>query len=150
MATNGLRPGTQGIAVERHHRCTLSVRPGGDSNTQADLMIQERPMAQIVAFSREHAQALVSLTLPIQQSEFDIPISLEAQPDLQAIAGFCTSHIPGHHSEVSGRPQVLPKNGFHEIPKAGLPEQFPIMAVDTRFYALALGRTDDAAAWLEN
>lgn len=42
----------------------------------------------IVPFSARHAAGVVSLILPIQQSEFDIPITLEAQPDLQDVHRF--------------------------------------------------------------
>jgi N-acetylglutamate synthase-like GNAT family acetyltransferase len=45
-------------------------------------------MVQIVPFSEAHAEGVVSVILRIQQSEFKIPITLEAQPDLQDIAGF--------------------------------------------------------------
>ena len=45
-------------------------------------------MIDIVPFSSPHAGGVVSLILPIQHSEFDIPITLEAQPDLQDIRGF--------------------------------------------------------------
>lgn len=45
-------------------------------------------MVQIVPYAKEHASGVVSLILPIQQSEFDIPITLEAQPDLQDIPAF--------------------------------------------------------------
>jgi N-acetylglutamate synthase-like GNAT family acetyltransferase len=45
-------------------------------------------MIKIIPFSPSHAAGVVDVILPIQQSEFDIPISLEAQPDLQNIPGF--------------------------------------------------------------
>lgn len=45
-------------------------------------------MIRIVPFSPEHADGVVSLILPIQQHEFEIPITLEAQPDLKDIPGF--------------------------------------------------------------
>ena len=45
-------------------------------------------MIHIEPFSPEHADGVVSLILPIQQSEFEIPITLEAQPDLKDIPGF--------------------------------------------------------------
>jgi N-acetylglutamate synthase-like GNAT family acetyltransferase len=45
-------------------------------------------MIQIVPFCAEHAEDVVSVILPIQQSEFEIPITLEAQPDLTDIRGF--------------------------------------------------------------
>jgi N-acetylglutamate synthase-like GNAT family acetyltransferase len=45
-------------------------------------------MIRIVPFAAEHAEGVAALILPIQQAEFGIPITLDAQPDLQDIAGF--------------------------------------------------------------
>jgi len=45
-------------------------------------------MIRIVPFSAEHADGVVAVILPIQQIEFEIPITLEAQPDLLDIRGF--------------------------------------------------------------
>lgn len=45
-------------------------------------------MIDIVPFSAAHADGVIDVILPIQQSEFGIPITLEAQPDLRDIAGF--------------------------------------------------------------
>jgi N-acetylglutamate synthase-like GNAT family acetyltransferase len=45
-------------------------------------------MIDILPFSPKHAEGVVSVILPIQQSEFGIPITLEAQPDLRDIPGF--------------------------------------------------------------
>jgi len=45
-------------------------------------------MVSILPFSRQYADGVVEVILPIQQHEFDIPITLEAQPDLQDIAAF--------------------------------------------------------------
>ena len=45
-------------------------------------------MVRVVPFSPEHADGVVSVILPIQQTEFELPITLEAQPDLQDIRGF--------------------------------------------------------------
>jgi N-acetylglutamate synthase-like GNAT family acetyltransferase len=45
-------------------------------------------MVRIVPFSPEHTDGVVSVILPIQQTEFEIPITLEAQPDLKDIRGF--------------------------------------------------------------
>jgi GNAT superfamily N-acetyltransferase len=45
-------------------------------------------MVRIVPFSPEYADGVVSVILPIQQNEFEIPITLEAQPDLKDIGGF--------------------------------------------------------------
>jgi N-acetylglutamate synthase-like GNAT family acetyltransferase len=43
---------------------------------------------EIVPFAPRHAAGVVAVILPIQQSEFAIPITLDAQPDLQNIPGF--------------------------------------------------------------
>ena len=43
---------------------------------------------RIVPFEPRHAAGVVAVILPIQQAEFDIPITLEAQPDLQDVASF--------------------------------------------------------------
>ena len=45
-------------------------------------------MIEISPFAPQHANGVVDVILPIQQLEFEIPISLEAQPDLQDIPGF--------------------------------------------------------------
>ena len=43
---------------------------------------------EIVPFEPSHADGVVAVILPIQQSEFEIPITLEAQPDLRDVPGF--------------------------------------------------------------
>lgn len=160
-------------------------------------------MIEIVPFSPEHADGVVSVILPIQQAEFDIPITLDVQPDLKDIPGFYQrgdgnfwvalaggrvigtialldigNHqaalrkmfVAGSHrgSEHGVAIQLLgtlvgwcrargvrevylgttakflaahrfyEKNGFREIAREGLPESFPVMTVDTKFYTLAL------------
>jgi N-acetylglutamate synthase-like GNAT family acetyltransferase len=45
-------------------------------------------MIEIVPFSRIHQTGVVGVILPIQQEEFGIPITLEAQPDLLEIPSF--------------------------------------------------------------
>lgn len=163
-------------------------------------------MVQIAPFSPAYADGVVSVILPIQQSEFGIPITLEAQPDLLDITGFyqhgignfwvaveagtvvgtialldignrqaalrkmfvASSHRGPAHGVAKALLQTLlawcqaqsvreiflgttskflaahrfyEKNGFRELAKEDLPESFPIMAVDTKFYGLSLHRT---------
>lgn len=45
-------------------------------------------MPVIEAFSAPHTDGVVALILPIQQQEFGLPVTLDAQPDLLAIADF--------------------------------------------------------------
>jgi GNAT superfamily N-acetyltransferase len=43
---------------------------------------------EIKPFEPRFADGVVAVILPIQQTEFEIPITLDAQPDLRDIAGF--------------------------------------------------------------
>jgi N-acetylglutamate synthase-like GNAT family acetyltransferase len=160
-------------------------------------------MLEIRPFSPEFAAGVVDVILPIQQQEFEIPITLEGQPDLLDIASFyqngkgnfwvaldggkvvgtislldigddqvalrkmfvAASHRGGQYGtarhllegavawarEVGVKQIYLgttarflaahrfyEKNGFVLIDKTALPAAFPVMVVDTRFYALAL------------
>lgn len=45
-------------------------------------------MISIAPATPAHTDGFVAVILPIQQAEFDIPITLDAQPDLKDIAGF--------------------------------------------------------------
>ncbi|BEV15942.1 GNAT family N-acetyltransferase [Herbaspirillum sp. DW155] len=158
-------------------------------------------MIEIQPYRPEHAQGVVDVILPIQQQEFEIPITLEGQPDLKDIAGFyqkghgnfwvalddgkvvgtialldignaqvalrkmfvAASHRGKEHgtaarllegaitwARAQGVRQIFlgttakflaahrfyEKNGFRLIDKSELPASFPVMVVDTRFYAL--------------
>ena len=160
-------------------------------------------MLRIRPSNPEDAAAIAAVILPIQQVEFGIPVTLEAQPDLGDIQAFY-QHGCGNFwvAEVDGnivgtialldigngnaalrkmfvaepfrgkehgvaqrllqellrwaatKPvasvylgttakflaahRFYEKNGFTEIAKTELPESFPIMAVDTKFYCLSL------------
>lgn len=156
-------------------------------------------MIDILPFAPQHAAGVVALVLPIQQTEFGIPIDLEAQPDLQDIPGFFQwgkgnfwvaldgADIVGtvalldigeqqaalrkmfvkasHRGKELGIAKRLldtlfawsrqaslrdvflgttdkylaahrfyEKHGFSEITRTELPANFPIMAVDSKFY----------------
>lgn len=160
-------------------------------------------MVQVRAYESHDAEAVAAVILPIQQSEFGIPITLEAQPDLSNVEQFY-QHGCGNFwvaeidSQIIGTIALLDigcneaalrkmfvaapfrgrefgvahrllselltwaaehgvasiylgttakflaahrfyeKNGFHEVAKSTLPEAFPIMAVDSKFYRLSL------------
>ena len=158
-------------------------------------------MIEIVQFAPQHAQGIVKLILPIQQDEFQIPITLDQQPDLENIPGFyqqgngnfwvalddhevvgtvalldignkqaalrkmfVAASYRGTEHQVAKRllktlfkwcqsrgvrdiylgtttkflaaHRFYEKNGFVEISRAELPEAFPVMVVDTKFYAM--------------
>ena len=170
-------------------------------------------MIKIVPYAAEHAAGAVSVILPIQQSEFGVPITLDAQPDLLDIPGFYQRNCGNFWVAVAGsedadagvtRTEVVgtiglldignrqaalrkmfvaaayrgaeqsvakqlldellvwsakqgiteillgttdkflaahrfyQKNGFSEVQKSSLPQTFPVMAVDSKFYRLVL------------
>ena len=69
-------------------------------------------MTEIVPFSEKHLSGVVDVILPIQQSEFCIPITLDAQPDLLDILGFYQKGsgnfwVALHGSEVVGTIALL-------------------------------------------
>jgi N-acetylglutamate synthase-like GNAT family acetyltransferase len=156
-------------------------------------------MIRIREFELADTEGVVNVILPIQQSEFDIPITLDAQPDLQNIPAFyqqghgnfwialdvetvvgtialldignaqvalrkmfvAAEYRGGEHAIATrllersldwcldrgvtdvflgttakflAAHRFYEKNGFTEIPKQALPQSFPVMAVDTKFY----------------
>jgi GNAT superfamily N-acetyltransferase len=164
-------------------------------------------MVSIVPYSTEHAAGVISVILPIQQAEFGIPISLDAQPDLTDIPGVyqrgdgnfwvaidagsvvgtvalldigqhqaalrkmfvASSHRGAEHGVARELLQTLlawcrergvrtiylgttakflaahrfyEKNGFRELARDALPESFPVMGVDSKFYELWLPRDE--------
>lgn len=164
-------------------------------------------MIEIVPFCKRHLSGVVDIILPIQQSEFGIPITLDAQPDLLDIPGFYQQGsgnfwVALHGSEVVGTIALLDigdgqgalrkmfvkaqlrgsrrkvahrllqvlldwcklhnlreiflgttakflaahrfyeKNGFSEIKQTELPDSFPVMSVDTKFYKYFIGNGD--------
>ena len=160
-------------------------------------------MTHIRPCEQKDADAIAAVILPIQQIEFGIPITLDAQPDLGNIKQFY-QHGCGNfwvaelHDQIIGTIALLDignkqaalrkmfvaapfrgkelgvaqallsalldwaaqhqlahiylgttakflaahrfyeKNGFIEVAKSELPDSFPVMAVDSRFYCLSL------------
>jgi N-acetylglutamate synthase-like GNAT family acetyltransferase len=66
----------------------------------------------VVPYSSEHVDAVVNVILPIQQTEFGIPITLEAQPDLLDVEGYYRKGtgnfwVALHEAEVIGTIALL-------------------------------------------
>lgn len=162
-------------------------------------------MIEIQPFSEIYLSGVVDLILPIQQSEFNIPITLDAQPDILDIpasyqkgngnfwVALIGSEVVGtialidignqegalrkmfvkaeYRGAASGVAQELlkklinwceqkdytniylgttpkfiaahwfyEKNAFTEIEKNDLPDSFPVMTVDTKFYKYTLAQ----------
>lgn len=158
---------------------------------------------QITRFQPTDEPGVINVILPIQQTEFGIPITAADQPDLSAISEFyqqgngdfwvarAGEEVVGtiglkdigegraalrkmfvaqayrgaaygtasrllttllEAARARGVQQILlgttaqflaahrfyEKHGFHEVPKHTLPASFPLMAVDSKFYALDL------------
>jgi GNAT superfamily N-acetyltransferase len=159
--------------------------------------------AGIKVYEKKYEQAVIDLILPIQQTEFGIPVTIEQQPDLRTIplfyqAGQGNFWIALYEGKVIGTIALLDighgrgalrkmfvdaawrgkehgvaqallntlvawavehciteillgttekfiaahkfyeKNRCNEVPKASLPPEFPVMAVDVKFYRLGL------------
>ncbi len=162
-----------------------------------------KKMIEILPYAQEHHSGVVDVILPIQQTEFKIPITLDGQPDLLDIPGsyrkgkgnfwvamhgseivgtialidienhqgalrkmFVKPSFRGSHLRTANRllevlldwcethmfreiylgttPKFLAahrfyeKNHFLEIQKHELPDSFPVMVVDTKFYMLTI------------
>ena len=162
-------------------------------------------MIEIVPFAPSHSAGVVAVILPIQQSEFGISITLDAQPDLQNISAFyqrdagnfwvalddqkvvgtvalldignrqaalrkmfVSAEYRGpeygiaksllqaliYWSQTHGLREIFlgttakflaahrfyEKNAFREVDRNELPESFPIMLVDTKFYCRTIER----------
>ena len=74
-------------------------------------------MIEIVPFSEHHFSGVMDVILPIQQSEFSIPITLDAQPDLLDIPGFYQKGrgnfwVALHGSEIVGTIALLDIGGY--------------------------------------
>lgn len=87
-------------------------------------------MIEIVPFSDHHLSGVVDVILPIQQSEFGIPITLDAQPDLLDIPNFYQKGsgnfwVALHGSEVVGTIALLDiGNGQGALRKMFVKEPF--------------------------
>lgn len=166
-------------------------------------MTDTSPEVTIEQFTPEHTVSVGQLISTVQREEFQIPITLEQQPDLADIQGFYQTGtgnfwIALHDRRVVGTVSLLDignnqvalrkmfvdpdfrgarfgaahkllqaafdwcsakgvteiylgttakflaahrfyeKSGFTEISKGVLPERFPVMTVDTKFYMMKL------------
>lgn len=87
-------------------------------------------MIEIVPFFEHHLSGVIDVILPIQQSEFSIPITLDAQPDLIDIPGFYQKGsgnfwVALHGSEVVGTIALLDiGNGQGALRKMFVKEHF--------------------------
>ena len=87
-------------------------------------------MIEIMPFSEHHLSGVVDVILPIQQSEFNIPITLETQPDLLDIPNFYQKGsgnfwVALHGSEIVGTIALLDMGkGQAALRKMFVKEQF--------------------------
>ena len=158
-----------------------------------------KTMIEIQPFSKQYSSGVADVIVPIQQEEFDIPITLEAQSDLldipqfyqkdngnfwvaldssevigtialidignnegalrkmfvkkkyrgsgsgvaqnllQTLFDWCKKHdyssiYLGTTTKFHAAHRFYEKNAFIEVEKTELPDSFPVMSVDTKFY----------------
>ncbi len=182
----------------------LEIVDTGIPNLTMDKMDPQKNSIEIGSYTAAYQDQVIELILTIQQTEFNIPITAQDQPDLGDIPGFYQQGVGNfwvatHGSRVVGtlslkdigngqaalrkmfvHPEFrgpglgiamalwgaalewagiknisgiflgttekflaahrfYEKNGFVPIEKESLPSQFPIMAVDTKFYAYSPG-----------
>jgi GNAT superfamily N-acetyltransferase len=192
----------------QYHAAAQAIEQRSTSSHSHSKVDNPAAMLQVRPFSPADTPGIVSLILPIQQLEFGIPVTLEAQPDLMDIAtvyqrgggNFWVAEAQagivgtiglldiGNHQAAlrkmfvaqpfrgreHGAAQKLldtlvgwaasrriveiflgttdkfvaahrfyEKNRFMEIRKSELPADFPVMAVDSKFYQRCL-RQDEA------
>lgn len=107
-------------------------------------------MIEIAPFSPEHAAGVVAVILPIQQSEFAIPITLDAQPDLQDIPGFY-QHGNGnfwvalHDQTVVGTVALLDIDNY----QVALRKMFVTAGYRGREHGVAKRLLETVVAWSE-
>ncbi len=166
-------------------------------------ILQNDMIYRVTSYQEKHQHGIVDLILPIQQKEFNVPITIADQPDLKDIPSFYQKDngnfwVASHATEVVGTIALIDigndqvalrkmfvhrdhrgkekrvaqllfdalvtwskqkkvrevflgtidsmlaahrfyvRNGFIEILKTELPEKFPIMRVDNRFFKLKI------------
>src|SRR5262245_5251171 len=89
------------VLASRWTRCPAAIsspsvsrrnsQPGSfqlQQNSQHSASVRAVPGVDIVPYSASHRDGVMALVLPIQQSEFGIPIALQDQPDIVDVDGF--------------------------------------------------------------
>jgi GNAT superfamily N-acetyltransferase len=72
-------------------------------------------MVEIVPYAERHREGVIALILPIQQAEFDIPVTLEAQPDLLDVSAFYRKGNGNFWVALSGAELVVGTIGLLDI-----------------------------------
>jgi N-acetylglutamate synthase-like GNAT family acetyltransferase len=72
-------------------------------------------MIEIVPYAERHREGVIALILPIQQAEFDIPVTLEAQPDLLDVPAFYRKGSGNFWVALSGAELVVGTIGLLDI-----------------------------------
>lgn len=107
-------------------------------------------MIRIIPFAAEHAAGVVSVILPIQQLEFGVPITLEAQPDLMDIPGFYQCRAGNFWVAVAGE-EVVGTIGLLDIGnrQAALRKMFVAASHRGSDHGVARRLLDELVAWAE-
>lgn len=105
-------------------------------------------MLTIRTFSPQDTEKVASLILPIQQQEFNIPITLADQPDLLDIPGFYQSRAGNFWVAVDGS-AVVGSIGLLDIGhgQAALRKMFVAASHRGREHGVAQGLLDELLSW---
>jgi GNAT superfamily N-acetyltransferase len=64
-------------------------------------------MFQIIPYQPQHREEVISLVLNIQQNEFNVPVTLEGQPDLHDIPRYCQINKGNFWVAISPQSEVV-------------------------------------------
>lgn len=106
------------------------------------------PMMRLLPYDPTHAAGVVALILPIQQLEFGVPITLEAQPDLQDIPAFYQRGV-GHFWVALDEDRVVGTIGLLDIGhrQAALRKMFVAASHRGARHGVAQGLLDTLLSW---
>lgn len=105
-------------------------------------------MIEILPYAPRHADGVVSVILPIQQQEFGVPITLQAQPDLADIPGFYQARGGNFWVALDGH-QVVGTIGLLDIGhrQSALRKMFVAASHRGPAHAVARRLLDTLLAW---
>lgn len=108
-------------------------------------------MIEIRPFVQDDAPGVRALVLPIQREEFQIPVTLEGQPDLLDISGFF-QHGAGNFWVATDEGRVVGTIGLLDIGRgqAALRKMFVAPSHRGREAGVASGLLSSLVAWAED
>ena len=106
-------------------------------------------MIRIQTYQPEHCQGIIDLILPIQQIEFNVPITIEDQPDLYHIPEVYQQGRGNFWVATNAENQVVGTIAFIEFPenRVALRKMFVAAPYRGKTYRLAQQLMDTSMEW---